>query len=589
MKNQLIRRLLACMLTIVIAASMLGTQAFAATTTVSNVAPKDGNNGEIVVTVYDQTPAAGIGTGAQWSGGTAANLLDGVGINALRIGSVVELTTSTVEDSTTTTRTQVAFGLTEDMAQLVGLDPDANANYIVEDNGIYYYAPTVVQNALSTKNNQAGGQAAIEAALNANKTQTHVTGENTGDEDKGIATFSDLTYGLYLLAKSALPAESTTDLTPFLVSVPMYVETESEGAGKTGTWNSTVYAYPKVRTDTIEPEKTAGTPANDGYVNAGDTIPFTISVPIPATETGTGSPKPFATFVITDTNDGKTLKVDTASIVVKHQVGTALPDNMTLDTDYTVVYDTTGVNAVLTITLTEAGLTKLNAGLTEAQNITVTYNATVSTDVVFDTSITNGAKVDYDRGSGVVTSEEDEVTLYTYGIALTKTLSDDAPITANTISFALYKKYEGGQVSEKIPVVSGIGGYWVAAAEATPDPVVMYVNTDGQLNLYGLEPGTYYLKELTTQTGYTLLAEPIEIVITAPATPGEPATITVNGKNAQVTDGVASLQVENTKNEDGFNLPQTGGAGTLLVTAIGLGLLCAGVVLLVAYRKKTQS
>ena len=66
-------------------------------------------------------------------------------------------------------------------------------------------------------------------------------------------------------------------------------------------------------------------------------------------------------------------------------------------------------------------------------------------------------------------------------------------------------------------------------------------------------------------------------------------TATVNKATAQVENGVVYLQVENTKNDGGFNLPQTGGAGTLLATAIGLGLLCAGVVLLVAYRKKSHS
>ena len=55
-----------------------------------------------------------------------------------------------------------------------------------------------------------------------------------------------------------------------------------------------------------------------------------------------------------------------------------------------------------------------------------------------------------------------------------------------------------------------------------------------------------------------------------------------------MTNGLVSLSVENTKNETGFHLPQTGGAGTLAVTAIGLGLLCAGVILLVVYRRKGQ-
>ena len=93
----------------------------------------------------------------------------------------------------------------------------------------------------------------------------------------------------------------------------------------------------------------------------------------------------------------------------------------------------------------------------------------------------------------------------------------------------------------------------------------MYVDTEGKLNLYGLEPGTYYLSETATMDGYTRLDAPITIIITGV---DGTATATVNGANAQVTDGVVYLSVENTKNELGFTLPQTGGTGTLVVTAM---------------------
>ena len=64
------------------------------------------------------------------------------------------------------------------------------------------------------------------------------------------------------------------------------------------------------------------------------------------------------------------------------------------------------------------------------------------------------------------------------------------------------------------------------------------------------------------------------------------AEASVNAAQVQVTAGVVALEVENTKNALGFTLPQTGGAGTLLITAIGLGLLCMGVILLAVYRTK---
>lgn len=416
----------------------------------------------------------------------------------------------------------------------------------------------MVQAALSTANKDT-----IESTLTGDSNKI-----NQVTDSDGAATFTGLNYGLYLLAKSALPADATTDLVPFLVSVPMYVERTSGDA-----WQSTVYAYPKVRTADITISKTVDD--TDIYVNAGQTLQYTVTTTIPASQaaTGTGAANEFTSFVITDTNTDSTLNIDESTVAVKLG-GTELA--------CTPVYD----GSVLTLTLTTADLDALNANLNQAQTITVTYNATVATDVTFASKITNTAKATYQRdGMTEAADASDTVDLYTYGIDLTKTLSDSGTITPSTISFALYTD-ETCADDNKIPVVSGNGGYWKAAAEETT-PVVMCVGTDGHLKLYGLEPGTYYLKETATMDGYTLLAQPITIVIADVDHDGT-ATATVNGANAQVTDGVVSLTVENTRNTAGFTLPQTGGAGTLMVTAIGLGLLCVGVILLVVYRRKGQ-
>lgn len=618
MKATKTKRLLAACLALMLTIGLLATGVFAAkNTSVSDVKEKTGSNGQIVVTVYDQTPGAA-GTGAQVSSGLG-NPVDGVGINALRIGSVVELTTSTTDDATepntTTVKTQVAFGLTQEMAKLVGLNPLNNTTeYIVYDQQeqIYYYSPKVVQDALSGKNDAEGGQDAIEAYLNA--VENGATKQVT-DSD-GVATFNDLSYGLYLLAKSKLPDNATTDLVPFLVSVPMYVEAT---AGATGTWNNIVYAYPKVRTGNVTIEKAVN--ETDKYVNAGQTLEYTLTATIQEAQTGNAAATPFTSFVITDTNLDKTLNLVFPDGTIPTTVelgadnvlkGISKAEYNGLDqgnkATYHYYYEYTDIEAdtspdshatsVLTITLTPAGLDELNENLTTEQTITVTYKATVATDVNFSTKLTNTATASYQRDgmegpalASVAEGESNIVDLYTYGLDLKKILSDNGPITVHTISFELYKKYEAGAFSEKVPVLAGTGsngGYWVAANEGDPN-VTMFVGANGKLNLYGLEPGTYYLKELTTQSGYTLLAEPIKIEITAPETAGNPAIAKVNGATAQVENGVVYLQVENTKNEDGFNLPQTGGAGTLLATAIGLGLLCAGVVLLVAYRKKSHS
>lgn len=564
MKSKLAKRFLAVSLTLALSIGLLGTSALAAGT-VNEVKEKTGSEGSIVVTVYDQNPgSAGTGEETVISG----DPVEGVGINTLRIGSVVELT-STHENGTVST--QVAFGLRTDICNLLGLDTN---NAIASQNNTYYFNPSEVQTAV-----EKAEQTTIETYLDdgQNGVINKVTGYN------GVATFENLNYGLYLLAKSSLPADATTDLVPFLVSVPMYVESSGGNA-----WQSTVYAYPKVRTDDIEITKIVDD--TDKYVNAGQALKYTVTSTIPEVAKGNGSANEFTRFVITDTNNGGTLNINEDSLAV--QLGST---TLTKDTQYTVSYESNALTITLTDTETTGGLAELNKNLGDQQTVTVTYDATVATDVDFSTELTNTAVLSYQRQgmSAPDTSKQDTVNLYTYGIDLTKTLSDSSPIDGNAISFELYKTNNNGTLSDPVPVKIGNGGYWQAASAVDPqtNTYTMYVDTSGNLNLYGLEPGTYYLKETATMEGYTLLAEPVTIVITA--TDGQQGgypvmTATVNNATAQVASGVVSLSVENTKIQTGFTLPQTGGAGTLIITAIGLGLLCVGVILLVVYRRKSQ-
>lgn len=435
-------------------------------------------------------------------------------------------------------------------------------------NGTTYFAPEAVQTAVENAN-----QATLEVLAAGQGSSNKVTGDN------GVAEFTGLTYGLYLLAKSELPAAATTDFVPFLVSVPMYVN---------DSWTQTVYAYPKVRTDKATLTKTVAD--DDKYVNAGQTIPFTLTATIPATETAQGATKPFGSFVITDTNAQQTLSIQNATT---NGVTVALNgSNLTAETDY---FTPTYEGGVLTITFTADGLEKLNAKLDEDQTITVTYNATVNTGVTsFNSKLTNSATLTYDRGSGPVTASSSAVNLYTYGIDLTKTLSDASDkIGADQITFELYED-SNGALGAKVPVTGSNGVYWQAAAtgQTTTMAVASAETNSSHLYLYGLEPGTYYLKETATQNGYALLDQPITIVISTfgDVSVSDPTvSATVNNADATVSNGVVQLSVTNTKLTAGFQLPQTGGEGTLLVTAIGLGLLCAAVVLLVVYRKKSRN
>ena len=572
MKVTKVTRIFSALLALVLAVGLLSTGALAidSVSNVVGIAPEggSGDDGTIVVTVYDQEPGnPGTGEVQEFEG----DPVNDIGINALCIGTVVELTSSDASGKVTT---QVAYGLRQQYVDLLGLSQQAA---IASQDQTYYFVPSDVQDALSRKSSSA-----IEEFLNSltSRAQREVTGRN--DED-GQVTFKNLEYGLYLLAKSGLPGEATTDLVPFLVSVPMYVE----GKG----WQSTVHAYPKVRTGSIQTQKSVN---SDEYIYSGQTLTFTVTETIDRSNHSddTGAVQTFTQFVIHDTNASKTLNVDPDSIQVAHSQ--TQEDFSGIDAEaygkldkvdqgqYQYYYEYTDLGE-LTITLTPAGLGIINDHLATDQTITLTYNATISTDADFAHEMTNTAYADYQR-SGMTQSaqtNQDTVSLSTFGVDLTKTLSDHAQITADAISFKLYHDPE---CTDEIFMTEGKNGYWtVDQGDAT-----MCVGTDGQLKLYGLEPGTYYLKEDTTMSGYALLTDPIEITITG-SQEDQPASATVNRAQAQLEGGLVYLTVENTKLSTGFTLPQTGGTGTLMVTAAGLGLLCVGVILVVVYRKKRQN
>ncbi len=103
-----------------------------------------------------------------------------------------------------------------------------------------------------------------------------------------------------------------------------------------------------------------------------------------------------------------------------------------------------------------------------------------------------------------------------------------------------------------------------------------------------LGAGTYYLKEVKAPEGYNKLREEIEIEVNATCDEYGTITWTVEEKNnnslihAQIVEKEGTLipeiklQVENTS---GFQLPVTGGQGTVIFTIIGISIMVISVIL----------
>ena len=119
----------------------------------------------------------------------------------------------------------------------------------------------------------------------------------------------------------------------------------------------------------------------------------------------------------------------------------------------------------------------------------------------------------------------------------------------------------------------------------------------GHIIVNGLEDDTYTLTEITTDKGYVLLEDGVEIVITAAESESAcdtcgakllTASGTVNGDAVDMEDGNAIVPLT-VINNPGFDLPKTGGYGTWMFTVGGCMLLGVAAFIVVRGRKHNRN
>lgn len=204
--------------------------------------------------------------------------------------------------------------------------------------------------------------------------------------------------------------------------------------------------------------------------------------------------------------------------------------------------------------------------------------------------------------------------MYTFKIKITKT--DENGKGLNGVEFDLYKKVTGGTANAITGDAAKAKGldenkYWLKVNEQslTTSEVDGF---DGILEVKGLANGTYKLVETKTLKDYNLLKEPVDVSLdiayktTWTETNHYANSVwvkrDVTAKNekfdskeamnggtqngSETGDGVISTTIINRK---GFNLPTTGGFGTLLFSGIGVLLVVAGVGVLLSLKKKNRT
>ena len=519
---------------------------------------------------------------------------------------------------------------------------------------------------------------------------------------EGIAEFTDLQLGFYVVIETTTPAKVTTPADPFLVSIPM---TTVDGA----SWLYDVHVYPKNKTTyggvTLEKkgnnttalsgvtfvlQKQNGTEwtnvtkneknnsdlslvtnpegkinvdglsqgtyrfietdrgNNDGYIMDGaKSYEFVVGSDGKITYDGktennititVTNEKPDMTKQVKDRKSGAWKQETDYNVgdMVPYQITVDVPSNITKLKEFTLTDTPTNLDdkvenvkvtcenadvAANAYSVAKEGdhgfkitFTPANMNAYAGKQLVITYNAELlSTAVTTTVGNTNSAKLEYSNkilpgqdgdpynpnkpenpdtkpGKDYI---ENTTTVYTFGLQVVKKAEKADGTPLGGVKFDLYK-YAGTESNPNPTEAELKANGTLIAKNLTTD-------TDGTITKSGLANGTYYLVETKTHDGYNLLKAPVKVELSIVYTTStkdeyykdengvktlvkhEVETTTFTEKSETST----GTHTETIINKKGFTLPITGGMGTIAITALGVALAVAGVLIIGASRKKT--
>ncbi|HFI0557460.1 TPA: SpaH/EbpB family LPXTG-anchored major pilin [Streptococcus suis] len=397
----------------------------------------------------------------------------------------------------------------------------------------------------------------------------------------GSATFSlnaksgtrDAVY-LFVEQKSE-GVESIAD--NLVVSLPIYKQGTDEVLPE-------IHLYPKNTTKDIPFDKAITSQKNNATqtdFSIGQTIDYKLKTTIPADIAATKSVevegqaqalKLYNVFQFVDTfqSDQLTFNEDKTSYSVKVAGDTTL--TLTQGTDYTVTVAKDDVKLTTTVTtaLTAAGIDKLATHANK--EISFDYQMKINSLKHIDTGIVNTAKAIFgnDGETGLEKwnkpTDPDSETVYTGGYKFVKV---DVNNNNKTLAGAEFVVRKDATDTAKYFKATADGGQWVDTYE---EATKYTTDTDGIVDVKGLEYGTYQLQETKAPEGYALPTG------TAAYTEFE---VTVN---SYTTTSEANKQLKIVNTPKGF-LPSTGGAGIILFVALGAAMVGLAGVYFTSRRK----
>lgn len=346
-------------------------------------------------------------------------------------------------------------------------------------------------------------------------------------------------------------------------------------------------------------ENANGSYDNDTDASVGDIVKWKVEASVPS------NVNELKTYKLTDTmSDALTWEFANANLQITTNPSTVL----TKGTDYTLTVPTDNTAAgKWTIEFTEAGKTKLASS--KVKVITVTFNTKLNENAkIGSDGNLNDAELDY--SNAIYPTEdpkkpnnnkqpgEDKITdqaiVYSFQMNVLK-VDGKTNAKLEGVKFDLYS-YTGAKTNPTEADLKGSDGKRIAKDLTT--------DGEGKIQKTGLKKGTYYLVEtqtVKTKDGkkYNLLKEPVKVEIKVDYVTETETTIDkdTNGnviaattvKNKTFTGGdtgSAGTFTVTVKNYTGFDLPITGGMGTVLFSIAGFALMAGAAFVLLKGRRK---
>ena len=339
---------------------------------------------------------------------------------------------------------------------------------------------------------------------------------------------------------------------------------------------------------------------NDTDASVGDTVTWKVEASVPS------NVKELKTYKLTDKMSNALTWEDKNKADLK--ITTDNETTLIEKTDYTLTVpkDNTTVGT-WTIEFTEDGKTKLATN--KVKVITVTFNTKLNESAkIGSEGNLNDAELDYSNaiyptedpdnpnknntpGEDII---KDQAIVYSFQMKVLK-VDGETNAALKDVMFDLYS-YTGAKNNPTEADLKGKDGTLVEKNLTT--------NVDGKIQKSRLKNGTYYLvetKTVKTADGkqYNLLKEPVKVEIKVAYTTKTETTIEkeTNGnvtaattvKNETFTGGdtdSAGTFTVTVKNYTGFDLPITGGMGTVLFSIAGFALMAGAAFVLLKGRRK---